>query len=42
MGQSFDGLAMGADGAAGTPVSEVDRAYVAAVEGTARGRIVRP
>ncbi|MFC9426228.1 short chain dehydrogenase [Streptomyces sp. NPDC056987] len=34
--------AMGADGAAGTPVSEVARAYVEAVEGTARGRIVRP
>ncbi|MEO3755479.1 short chain dehydrogenase [Streptomyces sp. B6B3] len=33
---------MGADGSAGTPVAEVARAYVAAVEGTARGEIVRP
>ncbi|WP_059008270.1 short chain dehydrogenase [Streptomyces specialis] len=34
--------AMGADAAAGTPVSEVARAYVEAVEGTARGRTLRP
>ncbi|MFJ6571213.1 short chain dehydrogenase [Streptomyces sp. NPDC091292] len=33
---------MGADPADGTPVSEVARAYVEAVEGSARGRIVRP
>ncbi|MEV0371970.1 short chain dehydrogenase [Streptomyces sp. NPDC050636] len=34
--------AMGADGAGGTPVSEVARAYVTAVEGTAQGQIIRP
>ncbi|MEU0300830.1 short chain dehydrogenase [Streptomyces sp. NPDC006175] len=33
---------MGADGADGTPVSEVARAYVTVVEGTARGLTVRP
>ncbi|MEK2477707.1 short chain dehydrogenase [Streptomyces noursei] len=33
---------MGADGADGTPVAEVARAYVDAVEGTMRGRIIRP
>ncbi|MGW0790559.1 short chain dehydrogenase [Streptomyces sp. NPDC002911] len=33
---------MGADGADGTPVSEVARACVTAVEGTAQGRTVRP
>ncbi|MFF1356037.1 short chain dehydrogenase [Streptomyces sp. NPDC058297] len=33
---------MGADGAEGTPVSEVARAYVTAVEGTAQGRTIRP
>jgi NAD(P)-dependent dehydrogenase (short-subunit alcohol dehydrogenase family) len=33
---------MGADGSAGTPVAEVARAYVAAVEGTATGETVRP
>jgi NAD(P)-dependent dehydrogenase (short-subunit alcohol dehydrogenase family) len=33
---------MGQDGSAGTPVSEVARAYVEAVEGTAQGQIVRP
>lgn len=32
---------MGADGADGTPVAEVARAYVDAVEGTMRGRIIR-
>ncbi len=33
---------MGADGSAGIPVAGVARAYVAAVEGAARGEIVRP
>ncbi|MFH9613578.1 short chain dehydrogenase [Streptomyces pratensis] len=33
---------IGADAAGGTPVSEVARAYVQAVEGTAQGRTVRP
>jgi len=33
---------MGMDSAAGTPVSEVARAYVEVVEGSAQGRIVRP
>ncbi|MEV0221757.1 short chain dehydrogenase [Streptomyces sp. NPDC050704] len=33
---------MGADGADGTPVSEVAQAYVKAVEGTTTGRITRP
>ncbi|EOS97534.1 hypothetical protein K530_43523 [Streptomyces noursei CCRC 11814] len=33
---------MGADGAAGTPVAEVARAYVDVVEGTMRGQVVRP
>ncbi|MEV0280534.1 short chain dehydrogenase [Streptomyces sp. NPDC050610] len=33
---------MGADGADGTPVSEVARAYVNVVEGAAQGRTVRP
>ncbi|WP_405667449.1 short chain dehydrogenase [Streptomyces sp. NBC_01166] len=33
---------MGADGAGGTPVSEVARAYVTVVEGTAQGLTVRP
>ncbi|MDX3853392.1 short chain dehydrogenase [Streptomyces sp. AK02-01A] len=33
---------MGADAAGGTPVAEVARAYVQAVEGSARGRTVRP
>ncbi|TXS12607.1 MULTISPECIES: short chain dehydrogenase [unclassified Streptomyces] len=33
---------MGADGSDGTPVSEVARAYVAAVEGTAQGQTIRP
>lgn len=33
---------MGADGADGTPVAEVARAYVDAVEGTMWGRIIRP
>ncbi|MGP3971934.1 short chain dehydrogenase [Streptomyces sp. 6N223] len=33
---------MGADGAAGIPAAEVARAYVEAVEGTARGRTIRP
>ncbi|MFD5139146.1 short chain dehydrogenase [Streptomyces sp. NPDC058378] len=33
---------MGADGSEGTPVSQVAQAYVTAVEGTARGRTVRP
>ncbi|MGG2459821.1 short chain dehydrogenase [Streptomyces sp. RGM 3693] len=34
--------AMGRDGAAGTPVAEVVRAYVELIEGTDRGRIVEP
>ncbi|MFE7617845.1 short chain dehydrogenase [Streptomyces sp. NPDC057496] len=33
---------MGMDPADGTPVSEVARAYVEAVEGTAQGRTIRP
>lgn len=33
---------MGADSASGIPVSEVARAYVEAVEGTAQGRTIRP
>ncbi|MFI0772937.1 short chain dehydrogenase [Streptomyces sp. NPDC021218] len=33
---------MGADGNQGTPVSEVARAYVTAVEGTAQGQTIRP
>ncbi|MFF1839530.1 short chain dehydrogenase [Streptomyces sp. NPDC058231] len=33
---------MGADGIDGTPVSEVARAYVKAVEGTAQGQTIRP
>ncbi|MFT2018245.1 short chain dehydrogenase [Streptomyces sp. 796.1] len=33
---------MGADGSTGTPVAEVARAYVAAVEGDAQGQTVRP
>jgi len=33
---------MGADSADATPVSEVARAYVEAVEGTAQGRTIRP
>ncbi|MFB4419781.1 short chain dehydrogenase [Streptomyces sp. QL37] len=33
---------MGADGADGTPVSEVARAYVTVVEGIEQGRTVRP
>ncbi|MGK9166921.1 short chain dehydrogenase [Inquilinus limosus] len=35
-------LAMGRDGAAGTPAADVARAYVAAVEGTAQGQVIRP
>ncbi|MEU7636079.1 MULTISPECIES: short chain dehydrogenase [unclassified Streptomyces] len=34
--------AMGRDGAAGTPVAEVVRAYVGLIEGTDRGRVVEP
>ncbi|KZM74294.1 short chain dehydrogenase [Nocardia terpenica] len=33
---------MGRDGAAGTPVSEVVRAYVELVDGTTNGRVIRP
>ncbi|ANW22135.1 short chain dehydrogenase [Streptomyces clavuligerus] len=33
---------LGADGADGTPASEVARAYVEVVEGTAQGRTIRP
>ncbi|NED84209.1 short chain dehydrogenase [Streptomyces sp. SID11233] len=33
---------MGEDGTGGTPVSEVARAYVRAVEGTAHGQTIRP
>jgi NAD(P)-dependent dehydrogenase (short-subunit alcohol dehydrogenase family) len=33
---------MGMDSAGGTPVAEVARAYVEAVEGTAQGRTIRP
>ncbi|MFH8572917.1 short chain dehydrogenase [Streptomyces sp. NPDC017993] len=33
---------MGADGADGTPVSEVAQAYVSVVEGAAQGRTIRP
>ncbi len=33
---------MGADGSEGTPVSEVARAYVTTVEGTAQGQTIRP
>ncbi|MFI9761193.1 short chain dehydrogenase [Streptomyces sp. NPDC051963] len=33
---------MGADGNDGTPVSEVARAYVTAVEGTGQGQTIRP
>jgi NAD(P)-dependent dehydrogenase (short-subunit alcohol dehydrogenase family) len=33
---------MGMDSAGGTPVAEVARAYVVAVEGTAQGRTIRP
>ncbi|WP_343950286.1 short chain dehydrogenase [Nonomuraea longicatena] len=35
-------VSLGMDPADGTPASEVARAYVAAVEGTAQGQIVRP
>jgi hypothetical protein len=33
---------LGMDGTAGTPVADVARAYVEAVEGTARGETIRP
>ncbi|MDT0264709.1 short chain dehydrogenase [Streptomyces sp. DSM 44915] len=33
---------LGEDGTDGTPVAEVARAYVTAVEGTARGQVLRP
>ncbi|WP_201760799.1 MULTISPECIES: hypothetical protein [unclassified Nonomuraea] len=33
---------MGLDGTGGTPVAEVARAYVSAVEGTAQGRTIVP
>ncbi|MFG2432493.1 short chain dehydrogenase [Streptomyces sp. NPDC048590] len=38
--ESLEG--MGADSAEGTPVSEVARAYVEAVEGTVQGQTIRP
>jgi NAD(P)-dependent dehydrogenase (short-subunit alcohol dehydrogenase family) len=34
--------AMGEDGTSGTPVAEVAKAYVAAVEGAAQGQTIRP
>jgi NAD(P)-dependent dehydrogenase (short-subunit alcohol dehydrogenase family) len=35
-------VAMGTDGAAGTPVEDVARAYVEAVEGAAQGEVITP